>query len=131
MKKLPKVYEILLKKYTKDFDPRQPSVELLDAIRNTKSPKHASLTAGTRDKSLSELPMDTIEYIAYELNFRTTITKLYAKFQYYIMLYERLHEVGMDDDDFREVIREEFNIELPLSEYELEYNRHLKKGEDE
>ncbi len=128
MEKIPKIAEILRRKYLKDFDPRHPSVGLVDAIAKARSPKNASLSQKLRDVSLSELPMDTIEYIAYELNFRATITKIYAKFQYYILMYENLNDLGLDDDDFRDAVKEEFGITLSLSNDEVEYKKHMDKN---
>lgn len=128
MTKLPKINEILKRKYLKEFDPREPTDELLDAIKNTRSPKHASLSKGLRDVSLSELPMDTLEYIAYELNFRTTITKFYAKLQYYILMYENLHNIGIDENDFKDAVKEEFDISLKMTDSEIEYEYHMRKS---
>ncbi len=117
-------------KYLSEYNPYNPSVTLLEEFENTFLPKSGYLNKNTRGKPLSELTLDQLEWVAFELENGSEKLRFLAKLDFYIRLVQDGIEQSIMESEMETVFEMEAvhilsNIKLyGEAEYEDE------KGDD-
>ena len=124
MKKAKNIVERMFeRKLRKDFNPTDPSVELLKSINEERLSKSRWFNPDTKGKLLTELSIDQLEYIAFKLENGSHRLHILAELYYFIRLYEELDKQGLDEDDFKWAFKEHFGFSMP----QTELDRLIKK----
>ena len=95
-------------KYIVGYNPKKPSVELQSIIKETQLPKSGYLNTTMRGKFISELTIDELEYVGFDLKNGQDKLKMICKLDYFIRLYNILDKEGITEKEFDELVAEEF-----------------------
>ncbi len=77
-------------------------------IGNIKLPKSGYLSKSIRGLPFLELTQDNLEYLGWTCKSCPTLLKKQARFLYYVNLYPQLSELELDEEEFNEVLWEDF-----------------------
>lgn len=91
--------KLFYNKFVKDFDPYNPSEQLLSELRGWRTPKSGYISPAKRDISLGTMDFETSEYIAYTARMGSEDIRTLAKLRYFILL-------AMDEDITKSEVEE-------------------------
>lgn len=97
------------KKYIAGYNPKSPSSELMDLIKNTTLPKSGYLNTSMRGKPIIDLTIDELEYIGFDLRNGQDKLKMMCKLYYFIKLFLALDTERISEEDFDMLVKEEFD----------------------
>ena len=96
------------RKYIVGYNPKNPSNDLMELIRNTTLPKSGYLNTTMRGKPITELTIDELEYVGFDLRNGQDKLKMMCKLYYFIKLHTMLDTEGISEEDFDELVKDEF-----------------------
>ena len=108
MKRVSPRVKLFQVKYVDNFNPKEPSEDLIDLFKETTLPKSSYLNKGTRGKLVSELTLDQAEFIAFDLENGSDKMKDLVRLFFFCKLYANLEKEKMSEEDFDMFVKEEF-----------------------
>ena len=103
--------KLFIKKYIEEFNPKNPSIEVMELFNNTKLPSSSYLNTSTRGKNINELSLDQLEYVAYNLKNGSEKMKLICRLRFLCKLYNDREEEGITEKEFDSIMEDEFKKE--------------------
>ena len=82
---------LVYNRFVKDFDPYNPKKELLDELKEWRTPKSGYISPAKRDIRLNDMDFETAEYIGYTARMGREDIRILARLRYFILL-------AMDED---------------------------------
>ena len=121
---------IYRKKYIKNFNPENPSDEILDVLSKEKTNGTSRLNPATRNKYLTEFNIDQLEFLAFKYDNASDRLKLLAQLQFFIKLNQELETVHLNIDDLKEAFKDCFGFDYSIKEPTKTEKPIIKKDEN-
>lgn len=102
--------KLMRKRLTKDFNPFNPTDELVAEVRKITLPKSNYIGTAMRGKTFKELTLEQLEYYAFDLKQGDEKNKFVAKLYYFYRLTKVMDEEGLTREDIMEMVDDTFNV---------------------
>lgn len=104
------------KKFLNGFNPEAPTDEVIEAISKVSTNSTSRLNSGTRNKKLTDLTLEQLEFVAFEFKNSNKLHKLLSQIQFFIVLSQDLEARFLNRTEFKELFKECFGFDYTMVE---------------
>ncbi len=98
------------------FIHRKPTDEVIEAISKVSTNSTSRLNSGTRNKKLTDLTLEQLEFVAFEFKNSNKLHKLLSQIQFFIVLSQDLEARFLNRTEFKELFNECFGFDYTMVE---------------